>query len=175
MDKAAHGRTPVRHAAPLWPGLIYRCPFGADLGRHGNEVQDLDKVERNPVVAHACTRHTVSITAPAQDTNDGLQVFAIREARPHPWVISTTRHISQGGVSLLDERWDDDHKVLSGKSKLVIDDPYVMTVHLPNSFRLEAAEVDGAKAEIDNGKEIATVRIVPSATMKAEWEMAFAQ
>ena len=34
------------------------------------------------------------------------RVFAIREARPHPWVLSTTRHISQGGVDLLDERWD---------------------------------------------------------------------
>ncbi len=100
-------------------------------------------------------------------------VFAIREAHPHPWVISTTRHLSQGGVSLLDERWDYDHKTLCGKSKLVIDDPYVRTVHLPNSFRLEAAEVDGAKADIDNGKEIATIRIVPSATKTVEWKMTF--
>ncbi|MCK4292613.1 MAG: alpha-galactosidase [Planctomycetes bacterium] len=116
-----------------------------------------------------------SFTAPAMDDNTGMDVFAIREARPHPWVISTTRHISQGGVSLLDERWDNDHKVLSGKSRLVIDDPYVMTVHLPMGFRLEAAEVEGAKAKIDNRKEIATVCVVPSATKTVEWKMTFAQ
>ncbi len=50
-----------------------------------------------------------------------------------------------------------------------------MTVHLPNSLRPEAAEVDGAKAEIDNGKEIATVRIVPSPTKAVEWKMTFTQ
>jgi len=102
-------------------------------------------------------------------------VFAIREARSHPWVISTTRYLSQGGVSLLDERWDYDHKALFGKSKLVIDDPYVRTAHLANSFRLEAAEVDGAKIDIDNGREIATIRIVPSATKTLEWKMTFTQ
>ena len=47
-----------------------------------------------------------SFTAAAMDENNGMQVFAIREAHEHPWVLSTTRHISQGGVSLLDEQWD---------------------------------------------------------------------
>jgi alpha-galactosidase len=55
-----------------------------------------------------------SFAAPAMDENNGMQVFAIREARAHPWVISTTRHISQDGVSLLDERWDAGTKTLSG-------------------------------------------------------------
>ena len=31
-----------------------------------------------------------SFTAPAMDDNNGMQVFAIRRARPHPWVIATT-------------------------------------------------------------------------------------
>ena len=39
-----------------------------------------------------------SFKAPALGVNNALQVFAIREAREHPWVLSTTRHISQGGV-----------------------------------------------------------------------------
>ena len=102
-----------------------------------------------------------------------MQVFAIREARPHPWVLSTTRHISQGGVSLLDERWDADRKVLAGKSAVVTGDPYVLTVHLPPGFRLRSADVSGEKAEIANARETATVRIVPSATKTVEWKMAF--
>jgi hypothetical protein len=115
----------------------------------------------------------LSFKAPALDSNSAMQVFAIREARPHPWVISTTRHISQGGVSLLDERWDADRKVLSGKSAVVIGDPYVLTVHLPPGFRLRSADVSGEKAEIANARETATVRIVPSATKAVQWKLAF--
>lgn len=115
----------------------------------------------------------VSFTAPVQDASNGLQVFAIREARPHPWILSTTRHISQGGVSLIDERWDGHRNVLCGKSSVVINDPYVLTVHLPEGFRLEGAEVGGEKVEFMNQKETATVRIVPSATKTVEWRMTF--
>ncbi len=114
-----------------------------------------------------------SFTAPAMDDNDGMDVFAIREARSHPWVLSTTRHISHGGVSLLDESWDARHKVLSGKSAVVIKDPYVMTVHLPSGYRLESVEIEGVEAEIANRKEVATVRVVPSATKTVRWKMTF--
>jgi len=116
-----------------------------------------------------------SFKAPAQDENNALQVFAIRENRPHPWVLSTTRHLSQDGVSLLDERWDGDANVLSGKSAVVVGDPYVMTVHLPEGFRIESAEVVGEKVETANQKETATIRIVPSATKTVEWRMTFAK
>ena len=115
-----------------------------------------------------------SFKAPALGSNSAMQVFAIREARPHPWVLSTTRHISQGGVSLLDERWDAGRKVLAGKSAVVVGDPYVLTVQLPEGFRLRSAEVGGEKAEIANQQETATVRFVPAATKTLEWSMAFA-
>ena len=116
-----------------------------------------------------------SFTAPAQDRNTGLHVFAIREARPYPWVLSTTRHISQGGVSLLDERWDSGGNVLSGKSAVVVGDPYVMTVHLPEGFRPESAEASGEKVEIARQTVTATLRLVPSATKTVEWKMTFAK
>ena len=116
-----------------------------------------------------------SFKAPALGSNSAMQVFAIREAREYPWVISTTRHISQGGVSLLDERWDAGGKTLSGKSAVVVGDPYVLTVHLPEGYRLESAQVGGEQAEIANQTETATVRIVPSATKSVEWKMSFAK
>ena len=116
-----------------------------------------------------------SFTAPAQDANNGVQVFAIRESRPHPWILSTTRHISQGGVSLSDVQWDEDRRTLTGKSAVVVDDPYVPTIHLPDGFRLESAEVGGEEVEIANQEETATVRIVPSATRTVQWKMTFAE
>ncbi len=114
-----------------------------------------------------------SFIAPAMDDNTGMQVFAIREARPHPWVVSTTRHITQGGVSLLNETWDDRSNVLSGRSAVVIGDPYVMTIHLPDGFRLKSAEIGGEKAEISNREHTGTVRIVPTASRKLDWRIQF--
>jgi hypothetical protein len=119
-------------------------------------------------------KFTDSFTAPAMDENTAVQVFAIREARQHPWILSTTRHISQGGVSLLDERWDGDRKVLSGKSKVVVGDPYVLTIHLPEGFRVEGGEVGGENVECANRERTATVRVVPSATKTVDWEVTFA-
>ena len=116
-----------------------------------------------------------SFTAPAMDTNNGMQVFAIREARAYPWVLSTTRHLSQGGVCLMDEKWDQSSNILSGTSKVIAGDPYVLTVHLPVGFKLKAAAVAGEKVEIANQQETATVRIVPSATRTVAWEMTFTQ
>ncbi|NQU22662.1 MAG: hypothetical protein HQ567_15405, partial [Candidatus Nealsonbacteria bacterium] len=114
-----------------------------------------------------------SFTAPAMDDDNGMQVFAIREARKHPWVLSTTRHLSQGGVSLLEEEWNANANTLSGKSTVVVGDPYVLTVHLPEGSRLDSAVVEGEETEISNLKETATVRIVPSATKTVEWKMTF--
>ena len=114
-----------------------------------------------------------SFTAPAMDDNTGMQVFAIREARDHPWVLSTTRHISQGGVSLLDETWDKATNTLAGKSKVIHGDPYVLTVHVPAGFKLKTAEVGGEKADVASQTETATVRIIPSATKIVEWRMVF--
>ena len=114
-----------------------------------------------------------SFTAPAMDDNTGMQVFAIREARNHPWVVSTTRHLSQGGVSLLDEKWDAGSKTLSGTSSVVVGDPYVLTVHLPDGFLVESAQVEGEKVQVASQGETATVRVVPSATKTVNWKIKF--
>ena len=112
-----------------------------------------------------------SFTAPAQDASNGLQVFALREARAHPWVISTTRRISQGGVSLLAEAWDSKRAVLSGRSAVVTGDPHVLSVHVPAGYRLKDAEVSGEKAETQVEEAAASVRIVPSATKVVNWRI----
>jgi len=120
-------------------------------------------------------RFTGSFTAPAMDKNNGMQVFAIREARPHPWILSTTRHLSQGGVSLSNVTWDARRNVLSGKSAVVIGDPYVLTVHVPDGFRLAGAEVGGEKASAESRGRTAAVRIAPSATETVTWTVRFAR
>ena len=115
-----------------------------------------------------------AFTAPAQKPDNGLQVFAIREARPHPWVLSTTRHISQGGVSLLAEAWDGKRGTLAGRSAVVGGDPYVLGVYVPAGYRLESADVGGENVETRIEEPMASIRIVPSATKAVDWRIQFA-
>ena len=85
--------------------------------------------------------------------------------------ISTTRHLSQGSVSLSGVKWDVHSKAPSGKSAVIAGDPSVMTVHLPEGFRIEGARFGAEEAEIKRQETTATVRIVPSLTTTLKWEM----
>jgi hypothetical protein len=114
-----------------------------------------------------------SFTAPAMDENTGMHVFAIRVARAHPRVISTSRHISQGGVDLLDVKWNDLNKILSGSSSVVKDDPYIMTIHVPEGFRVKTAEADGKDMETQNLNRTAIIRMTPSTTGTVSWKISF--
>jgi len=143
----------------------------ADLGLH----DDREYVVFEFWTQRYLGKHKGSFTAPAMDENTAMQVFAIRQAREHPWVLSTTRHLSQGGVSLLDETWDADTGTLSGKSAVVVGDPYVLTVHLPGGFKPQNAEVDGEKVPVASQDQIATVGIVPSKTGNISWKMEFSR
>lgn len=118
-------------------------------------------------------RVTGSFTAPAMDESTGLHVFAIRETRPHPWVLSTTRHISQGAVSLVAEAWDPKTRTLTGTSRVIAEDPYVLTVHAPTGFGLPRAEVTGHDVKVTGRGEIISVRIDPRATGAVDWSLEF--
>jgi len=70
------------------------------------------------------------------------QSLIIRERLPRPQVLATTRHLTGGGVDLLDIQWKDD--VLEGRSRLAAGDPYEIEMTEPAGFRLEKFEFDGA-------------------------------
>jgi alpha-galactosidase len=158
------------------PGLsVVGLADGCRLSSDGFQPETLaNHISYEGVVWRNDPDHCDILGSWLMDENNGMQVFAIRESRPHPWILSTTRHLSQGGVSLLDERWDATAKTLSGTSAVVAGDPYVLTIHLPQGYRLKNVQFGGAKAEIANRAETATVRIVPSATRSVEWKMDFA-
>ena len=51
-------------------------------------------------------------------------VLALRPLRDVPQLISTNRHITQGMVDVSDEKWDARAQSLSGRSRIVKNDPY---------------------------------------------------
>jgi len=100
------------------------------------------------------------------------RVLAIRALERHPFVISTSRHITQGAIDLTNERWNNDARQLSGVSQLVAGDPYELRIVLPahepawepvsitvNNNRVATAldhTADGVRATL-TGKKSATV------------------
>ncbi len=62
------------------------------------------------------------------------QVFAVRQARQTPQIVSTNRHISQGGVDIQSVRWDPEQWVLSCVQKLVGGWTYGIVVRAPKGF-----------------------------------------
>lgn len=101
------------------------------------------------------------------------RVFAIREEEDHPQIVSTNRHITQGGVDLVDVRWVAGERRLSGESLVVARDRYAITVRVPAGFVLESASMDGVAAKIERSGEIATVSFVPEKTGRIAWEVKF--
>jgi hypothetical protein len=56
------------------------------------------------------------------------RILAIRPASTQPQVLGTSRHITQGVVDLLEEKWDSDTKTLQGASRVVANDPYELRI-----------------------------------------------
>ena len=103
------------------------------------------------------------------------RMLSIRKVENHPQVLSTNRHLMQGYLDLADVQWNAASGTLSGVSRVVAGDPYSLTVHLPQTYRVASAEAGDGKVEFANHHETATLRIVPSATRTTEWKMNFSQ
>jgi len=105
------------------------------------------------------------------------RVLAVRAAANHPQLISTSRHITQGVIDVLEERWDKKNKILSGKSLLVGGDPYEMRLALPRKGSWDIAKVwaDGADIKLlshtEKGKR---VLIETSKSGPVVWSIHFA-
>jgi hypothetical protein len=107
--------------------------------------------------------------------NDG-QLFAIVPAADdRPTLVSTGRHLSQGGLDLGDLQFERKGKgwTIHGKSEhLVADDPYVLTF-ANGAYRLAAGRSAAGKATCENNGDVARLTITPTASGSAEWEAVF--
>jgi alpha-galactosidase len=123
------------------------------LGRTGGEDLTLDfpalglEAERDYLVFEFWTRSFRGVrrerfaTGPV-DSAVGAQLFCIRERLPRPQIVATSRHVSCGGYDLEDVRWDG--RRLTGVSRLVADDPYVVHLTEPEGWSVEDVAAEGA-------------------------------
>ena len=102
----------------------------------------------------------------------GLHSYAIREKSDRPQIVSTNRHLSQGAADLETLAWESDH-TLTGRSRVVVGDRYVLTLHLPDGCSIRSASFDGKPAEITRDGAIARVAFLPTETDSAGWSIQF--
>jgi hypothetical protein len=117
----------------------------------------------------------VFLDIPATD----VRVLTIVPASHRPVLISTDRHITQGWVDLqeLVAGGTPEQPVLSGRSRVIRDDDYVLTIGLPPGMRLASATARGESGDVRMQHQThigyATVAIESDVTQQVAWSFAF--
>lgn len=96
------------------------------------------------------------------------KVYAVREDKGVPTIVSTSRHITQGALELAEIVYD--NKTLSFVSELVENDPYTVSVYIPDGYTLEGQE--GFDTVEKNG-EILRLTVLPKMGGKKKFEIKF--
>jgi hypothetical protein len=86
------------------------------------------------------------------------RILAVRPLLPRPFLISTSRHVSQGILEVKEEVWDAKAKTLAGTSAVVADDDYELRV----VARAPKAGWSLVKARVSAGDAVAGVTISAS-------------
>ena len=101
----------------------------------------------------------------------GIESLAIREKLNRPQLVSTNRHLSQGAAEIEKLLWDDN--ALKGRSRVIINDKYVITLFVPDNFRLISAEINGQKAQSEQNGNILKLSYLPKQTASVSWQAVF--
>ena len=189
-DVEVSGRDPKPFDASLEPGAhLYQLdierPFGSwvVLGRTGG---DIDRIPFEQLGLEASREYVVfdywerrlhgtfsgSFAPGAVPARYNSQVFVIRERLAHPQVVATSRHITGGGVDLLDLSWDGTR--LSGRSRVVAGDPYEIYLTVPSGYALDRADCAGAPsgAAVREGT-VARVTCRSDTSREMDWSVTF--
>jgi len=110
-------------------------------------------------------------------------VLAVRPVTDAPQLISTSRHITQGIVDVLEEKWNAAARELSGTSQVVGGDPYelrVLTYSAKGLWKPEAADLApedraaGATAAMQGEARLVRVTIRSPDSRQVRWKVRFA-
>ncbi len=105
------------------------------------------------------------------------RVLAVRPEANHPQLLSTSRHITQGVIDVLEESWDTDSRTLSGRSAVVAADPYELRITFPPAGTWKITELsvsDGATIKAGEANHRgARVMITPRRTGELRWKVVF--
>jgi hypothetical protein len=99
-------------------------------------------------------------------------VLRITPLTSHPQVISTSRHITQGGYDLNDLQWDAASNCLSGSSKCVEGEVYRLTLYIPEGYEFASVKCD-ERAAFNNKGCILKADLNPDRSGDIAWKLYF--
>jgi hypothetical protein len=116
-------------------------------------------------------KDTLQISVPGES----CCVLAVRPVANHPQLISTSRHITQGIVDVMEEKWDGASKTLNGRSKIVGGDPYELRIVLPDkNWSAATVEVsNGASATFAQTDELVRATMQSPNSGEVSWTVKF--
>ncbi len=109
-------------------------------------------------------------------------VLAVRGLADHPQLLSTSRHVTQGMVDVVAERWDGDARQLSGVSRVVGGDDYELRVASYTSggtWLLAGADVSaedrqaGVTVAVREEAGLVRATIRTPASREVHWQVSF--
>jgi hypothetical protein len=143
-----------------WDSVEQRFDYSLDrLGLDGAQEYVVYDYWRNAPASSI--RGRLQITVPAES----CLVLAVRPKAKQPQLISTSRHITQGMVDVLEEKWDADALTLSGVSKVVANDPYELRIF--SSTPAETATVSSADESAGIKTKVAQTEGLVRATIES--------
>jgi hypothetical protein len=101
----------------------------------------------------------------------GLQSLAIREKTNQPQLVSTNRHLSQGAAEI--EMFLGNGSSFNGRSRVVVDDEYIMTWYVPEGYHFVSASFDVKAATTKQVGNLFKVSFLPTETASVRWEINF--
>lgn len=106
------------------------------------------------------------------DPKFNCQVFAIRERKNHPQLISTNRHITSGALEISNMEWKEN--TLAGKSDLIANDTYIIYLFEPEGFSFKEFVCDGVKIlGTTRTGSIREIKMAAQENKSVEWKVIY--
>ncbi|MDI6765477.1 MAG: alpha-galactosidase [Bacteroidota bacterium] len=100
------------------------------------------------------------------------KILSIHEKRNQPIIISSSRHIVQGGVDLADIEWDSKKNILSAESENILDGSYSVTIYIPEGMQIKNVATP-ARYEIKKVTDRISIIKFDRAKTKFPWKVVF--
>ncbi len=103
------------------------------------------------------------------------RVLSLVPATDQIQLVSTSRHITQGWVDLISQRFDPSSRTYSGRSRVIRNDPYRLWFAFPRGkqFAIKSATAGGLPVRIMNHQGWAEVEIASPRTTEVNWSVVF--
>jgi len=101
-------------------------------------------------------------------------ILAIRAEADHPQVVSTSRHVTQGMLDLVEEKWDAATKTLQGRSRVVAGDPYEIRMAAGTRHAVAAEGTPGHTVAFQQDRALCRLWFENPSGGEIEWSVKFA-